>query len=94
MPMLLDLLHSPLSFTCSTSVPGLLGAWCEELAVDVPPEVLLQEDALLLLEVLQLPESFKEWKVGPRNDGAHSTLWHATAHDRSPGSCYHHACMP
>jgi hypothetical protein len=57
-------------------VPGLLGAWCEELAVDVPPEVLLQEDALLLLEVLQLPESFKEWKVRLTAQGLHFRLIH------------------
>ena len=34
--------------------------------MDVPPEVLQQEDALILLELIQLPGSFSKYKVGFR----------------------------
>jgi hypothetical protein len=41
----------------------LAAQWDEELLVDVPPELLAAADGLLLLEVLQLPSGFQQYKV-------------------------------
>lgn len=43
---------------------GLAAEWGEELSLDVSPEGLAAADALLLLEVLQLPSGFARFKVG------------------------------
>jgi len=42
---------------------GLMAEWQQELRVDVSPDLLMQQDALLLLEVLQMPASFKRYRV-------------------------------
>lgn len=42
---------------------GLSAAWDEELSVDMSPQQLVEGDALLLLEVLQLPGGFSRYKV-------------------------------
>jgi hypothetical protein len=42
---------------------GLAAEWAEELSLDVSPEGLAAADALLLLEVLQLPSGFARFKV-------------------------------
>lgn len=44
---------------------GLSAAWEEELCVDAAPEKLIDGDALLLLELLQLPGGFARYKVSP-----------------------------
>jgi hypothetical protein len=43
---------------------GLAAQWAEELSLDVSPEGLAAADALLLLEVVQLPSGFARFKVG------------------------------
>jgi hypothetical protein len=40
-----------------------MAEWQQELRVDVSPDLLMQQDALLLLEVLQMPASFKRYRV-------------------------------
>jgi hypothetical protein len=47
-------------------------AWEEELALDIPPELLTSEDALLLAELLQLPSSFRDYnrRLGSAAAGA------------------------
>jgi hypothetical protein len=42
---------------------GLAACWEEELSVDAAPEQLVESDALLLLELLQLPGGFARYKV-------------------------------
>jgi hypothetical protein len=42
---------------------GLAAEWAEELSLDVSPEGLAAADALLLLEVVQLPSGFARFKV-------------------------------
>jgi hypothetical protein len=49
---------------------GLAAEWAEELSLDVSPEGLAAADALLLLEVLQLPSGFARFKVWPICCGA------------------------
>jgi hypothetical protein len=58
-------------FTCCISVnalqgqsQGLAAQWAEEVSLDVSPEGLAAADALLLLEVVQLPSGFARFKVG------------------------------
>eukprot|EP00775_Hariotina_reticulata_P007429 gene7429-7638_t len=41
---------------------GLMAEWQQELRVDVSPDLLRRQDALLLLEVLQMPASFKKYR--------------------------------
>ena len=48
---------------------GLAAEWAEELCLDVSPEGLAAADALLLLEVLQLPSGFARFKVCAPADG-------------------------
>jgi hypothetical protein len=47
----------------SSSRLGLSASWDEELCVDAAPEQLMEADALLLLELLQLPGGFTRYKV-------------------------------
>ncbi|KAI8466790.1 MAG: hypothetical protein J3K34DRAFT_460714 [Monoraphidium minutum] len=61
---------------------GGAAAWEEELALDVDPEALASEDALLLAEVLQLPTSFRGYAAAPRGHyggggggGARGVAW-------------------
>lgn len=42
---------------------GLSASWEEQLCVDAAPEQLVESDALLLLELLQLPSGFARFKV-------------------------------
>jgi hypothetical protein len=42
---------------------GLSACWEEQLCVDAAPEELVQSDAVLLLELLQLPGGFTRFKV-------------------------------
>lgn len=44
---------------------GLAACWDEELCVDAAPEQLVESDALLLLELLQLPGGFARYQVSP-----------------------------
>uniref|UniRef100_A0A383VQN2 Uncharacterized protein n=1 Tax=Tetradesmus obliquus TaxID=3088 RepID=A0A383VQN2_TETOB len=58
---------------------GLAAEWGEELSLDVSPEGLAAADALLLLEVLQLPSGFARFKnhaqdFGPGGSG-HAVAW-------------------
>lgn len=53
-------ISSSSSVCCSS---GLAAMWDEELSIDVPPEALQAADALLLLEVLQLPGGFQRFQV-------------------------------
>jgi hypothetical protein len=57
----------------SASRVGLSACWEEELCVDAAPEQLAESDALLLLELLQLPGGFSRYKV------RHSAVWTAVA---------------
>jgi hypothetical protein len=41
--------------------------WDEDLELDVDAQVLAQGDALLLVEVLQLPSSFRGYRQLPQN---------------------------
>jgi hypothetical protein len=54
----------------SSATQQLAAAWDEELCVDVPPEALAASDALLLLEIVQLPGGFERYKVSPRRRDA------------------------
>jgi len=51
------------SSSSGSSRGGLSAAWDEELSVDMSPQQLVEGDALLLLEVLQLPGGFSRYKV-------------------------------
>jgi hypothetical protein len=55
------------SCTCTVGAGGtkvgLAACWEEELSVDAAPEQLVESDALLLLELLQLPGGFARYKV-------------------------------
>lgn len=42
---------------------GLSACWEEQLCVDAAPEELVQSDAVLLLELMQLPGGFTRFKV-------------------------------
>jgi hypothetical protein len=53
----------------SSSRLGLSASWDEELCVDAAPEQLVEADALLLLELLQLPRGFTRYKVLLTVDG-------------------------
>lgn len=44
---------------------GLVAEWNEELCVDLSVEQLKESDALLLLEVIQLPSGFARFQVRP-----------------------------
>lgn len=46
-----------------SAATGLVAEWNEELCVDLSIEELKQADALLLLEVLQLPSGFARFQV-------------------------------
>lgn len=47
----------------SSNAGGFAAAWDEELCVDMSPQQLVQGDALLLLELVQLPGGFARFKV-------------------------------
>lgn len=50
-----------------------MACWEEELCVDAAPEQLSESDALLLLELLQLPGGFSRYKVS--SSGVCDTVW-------------------
>jgi hypothetical protein len=62
----------------SSSRLGLSASWDEELCVDAAPQQLVEADALLLLELLQLPGGFTRYKVRWKASGSSGGLCKAT----------------
>lgn len=71
---------------------GLSACWEEELCVDAAPDQLVESDALLLLELLQLPGGFARYKVSLPDTSSTMLATNAPALQHSEGAVAFASC--